>query len=167
MKTFDSIPSVGPFDIQASAIQSKHIMPGAINASGLQAGVGMLMPYTSVDNSIADGDAVYVNTSGKIARAQANASGTMPAIGITMGAIASGQQGNVMVQGLYSGVNMSGLQVGQSVFVSPVQAGKLIIHQPTLSGQIVQRMGYAHNASTIYIIRGDQFQVGGTAGVQI
>ncbi len=167
MKTFDGQPLIGSSDILPGSIQAQHLAPGSVNASALVRGVGSIMQYTSVDNGIADGDAVYVNTSGKMARAQANSSSTMPAIGVTLGPVNSGVQGNVLVTGLYSDISLSGLQVGQLVFVSPVQAGKLTSQQPTLSGQIVQRIGYAHNATTLYIERGDPFQVGGAAGVQI
>ena len=112
-------------------------------------------------DTIADGDAVYVNTSGYIARAQANASGTMHAVGVADQAIASGQQGAVVFAGhkYSSNYNFSGF-VGLNAYVSAATAGAMLGTQPTASGQIVQQVGVITGRQTIQVSIGGAFQKG-------
>lgn len=112
-------------------------------------------------DTIADGDVVYVNASGYIARAQANASSTMHAIGVADQAIASGLQGAVVFAGhkYSSNYNFSG-SIGRNAYVSAATAGAILGTKPTSSGWIVQQIAIITGYQTMQVSIGGAYQVG-------
>ena len=113
--------------------------------------------------TITEGDAVYVNASGYIGRARADASGTMHAIGAAFRSIASGLLGRVITQGAFhsSNYNFSGF-IGRQAFVSPTAAGGYSTTPPASSGQIVQQVGLFMDGSGLYVSIQGAFQRGQT-----
>lgn len=116
--------------------------------------------FTTLE-TITDGDAIYLNASGYIGRARANASGTMHAAGVAVQDIASGRVGQVQLAGRkYSAnYNFSGF-VGLNAYVSAASAGAILGTKPTASGQIVQQVGFILNQTTLQVSIGGAYQVG-------
>jgi hypothetical protein len=83
------------------------------------------------------GGAVDVPT---IAKARSNNLATMPAIGVTLEAIADGAYGRVMQVGLVEGVDTSSFDVGDVLYVSSATAGVLVKTAP-LYPNIRQEIG--------------------------
>jgi len=161
--------SIQAADIAAEAVTVDKIGTGAVTnvkiaarevgASSIAYGTQRQLQFTSAD-TIAIRDAVYIGSAGTVLRAQANASGTMPTVGVAAEAMASGAIGAVAAAGLVSGYNFSGY-VGREVYVSPATAGLVTPIPPGASGQIVQVVGKAYNVSTLLIQVGTMLQVGG------
>lgn len=107
--------------------------------------------------------AVYVTTDGYVARARADASGTMPAIGVVLDTeTTTGNLVRVAVGGLQDGFNFSGY-IGRTAFVSPATAGLVTPVPGATSGQILQKVGVAVNTSTLLIQVGAMLQVSGAS----
>jgi hypothetical protein len=102
--------------------------------------------------SLAIGDVVYMGVDGEVLKAQADAVGTSPAIGICVSAGSDGSACDVLVQGIMHDTsafpNFSTL--GVDVFVSAAFAGDLTATAPTGSGDTVQKIGVALHADMIY-----------------
>lgn len=112
--------------------------------------------------ALVDGDVVYLNTSGWVGRAAANASSTMRGIGVAAGANSSGTPARLVTQGVYhsTSYNFSGF-IGGDLF-TPLSVGAPTPTQPTLSGQVVQVIGQAVDGSGLYVQVQGTFQKGGT-----
>lgn len=119
--------------------------------------------YRSVDNNIVEASVVYVDSSGFIARAQANASSTMHGIGLAVHPIPSGFVGRVRTRGPLTSDNLdfSGF-IGRNAYVSAAAAGAVSTTPPTASGQIVQQIGFMRGRRTISVSIGGAFQRGGS-----
>ena len=93
--------------------------------------------------TISKGQVVYtsgtVSNTPQITKAQSNASGTMPAIGIAADDILPASYGQVMTWGILS-FNTTAFSDGNQVWVSPTTAGSLTSTRPS-GANIVQRMG--------------------------
>lgn len=112
--------------------------------------------------AITEGDAVYVNSSGRVGRALANASSTMHAIGVAFEAIASGGAGQVVTHGPHRSANYDASgRLGLTAYVSPTAAGGIATTPPTASGQIVQQVGFWQERRVLYVSLGAAFQRGG------
>jgi hypothetical protein len=72
--------------------------------------------------------------------AQANSAATMPAIGVTVEAIADGAFGRVMQVGLLENVNTAALAEGDILYVSPATPGVPVTAPPT-APNLVQEIG--------------------------
>lgn len=118
--------------------------------------------FTTLE-TITEADAVYVNSSGRIGRARADASSTMHAIGAAFRGIASGLLGRVVTQGLLhsANYNFSG-GIGRFGYVSTSAAGGVQITPPSASGQLVQVIGHIRNSSGLYVAIQGAFQRGQT-----
>ena len=94
--------------------------------------------------AIGKGDAVYISGhSGNkvlIAKADANATGQYPAIGLAAGAMNNNTDGEVTVYGELAGVNTSTYSVGDVLYLSET-AGELTNVRPSSSGTAVQNIG--------------------------
>ena len=112
--------------------------------------------------AITEGDAVFVNSSGRVDRARADASSTMHAIGVAFEAIASGGRGRVVTHGpkRTDNYDASG-RLGLFAYVSPTTAGGVTGVQPSSSGQIVQQIGVWRERRLLYVSLGGAFQRGG------
>lgn len=73
-------------------------------------------------------------------KADANGSGTMPALGLIEDELANNATGSLIKEGIISGVDTSGFSVGDILYVSET-AGVLTVTRPTAAGSLVQSMG--------------------------
>lgn len=113
--------------------------------------------------AITQGDAVFVNSSGRVDRARADASSTMHAVGVAYEAIASGGRGRVVTHGPMRSDNYDASgRLGLFAYVSPTSAGGVTGVQPSSSGQIVQQVGVWRERRLLYVSLGGAFQRGGT-----
>ena len=164
--------SIEAADIAAEAVTVDKIGTGAvtnvkigareIGGSSIAYGATTQLQLTAAD-SIAIRDTVYFNASGHIARAQANSSSYMPAIGVALETIASGAIGGVATGGLVTGYNFSGY-IGKQAYVSPDTAGGITPLRSTVtSGMLVQVIGHITNCSTLLVQVGTMLQLGGAS----
>lgn len=127
---------------------------------------GQLYAVFTTLAAITEGDPVYLNSSGFIGRASANASSTMHAIGVaSAGGALSGQPVKVVVQGRMhsANYNFSGF-LGANAYV-PTAAGAPRTTPPggpSASGNLVQQIGYFIDGSGLYVSIGPSFQRGGS-----
>ena len=131
-----------------------------VNADNVALGAQRQIEITSAD-TLAALDAVYIGTAGTVLRARANASSTMPAIGVATLATVSGAVATIATEGLVYGFNFSGY-VGREIYVSPDTAGAVTPLGGTIvSGQLVQVVGKAYNVSGLLLQIGPALQRGG------
>jgi hypothetical protein len=93
-------------------------------------------------------DFVYMASNDTIGRAQANSTSTCPAVGLVInitGSVATVQ---------YSGeVNMfSGLTEGATYYLSPSSTGGTETPSSAVSGQVVQKIGFAKDTNTLVLM---------------
>lgn len=128
----------------------------------LEAGRIQTVVVTALE-AITEGDAVYVNSSGRVGRARADASSTMHAVGVAFEAIASLGAGRVVTHGPMRSDNYDASgRLGLFAYVSPTTAGGVIGTPPASSGQIVQQIGIWQERRLLYVSLGGAFQRGGT-----
>ena len=127
----------------------------------LSVGRVQLEVFTALE-AITEGDAVYVNTSGRVGRARADASSTMHAVGVAAEAIASLGAGRVITHGpkRTDNYDASG-RLGLFAWVSPTTAGGVTGVPPSASGQIRQQVGVWRERRLLYVSLGGASQVGG------
>ena len=103
--------------------------------------------FASFDNAtgatINQGEVVYVTgTANQVAKAQANADNTMPAIAIATADVANGASGNFMLHGIvHDSTKFPTLTIGGEVYVSEDTAGLITSTLPASSGDRVQVIG--------------------------
>ena len=85
--------------------------------------------------------------------ADADAAGTMPAVGLTLSAIASGTKGRILFQGFVVNKDAWAWTPGANLYISTV-AGELTEVAPTGAGDISQNVAVAMDADTIYFDSG-------------
>lgn len=118
--------------------------------------------FTAAED-ITEADAVYVNSSGRIGRARADASSTMHAVGVAYEAIASLGAGRVVTHGPHRSDNFDASgRLGLFAWVSPTTAGGVTGVPPSSSGQIRQQIGVWRERRLLYVSLGGASQVGGT-----
>lgn len=127
----------------------------------LESGSAQIEVFTALE-AITEGDAVYVNTSGRVGRARADASSTMHAVGVAFESIASLGAGRVVTHGpkRTDNYDASG-RLGLFAWVSPSTAGGVTGVPPTSSGQIRQQVGIWRDRRLLYVTLGGASQVGG------
>ena len=127
----------------------------------LESGSAQMEVFTALE-AITEGDAVYVNTSGRVGRARADASSTMHAVGVAFESIASLGAGRVVTHGpkRTDNYDASG-RLGLFAWVSPSTAGGVTGVPPTSSGQIRQQVGIWRDRRLLYVTLGGASQVGG------
>jgi hypothetical protein len=100
--------------------------------------------------TLAIGDVVYIHTDGEVAKADADAVTSMPAVGICVGAGTDGNAVDVLVQGIMHDTSaFPTFTVGADVFVDTT-AGAVTATAPSGSGDTVQKIGVATHADMIY-----------------
>jgi hypothetical protein len=102
--------------------------------------------YAKAEETIAKGDAVYAtgaigNNMFSIAKAQANSSATMPALGLAYQAFDLNQEGLIVTFGRADGVDTDNFQTGETVYVSNVTAGALSNVKPYGPNDLIQNVG--------------------------
>lgn len=106
------------------------------------------------------GAAVYVNSSGQIIEARANAAATSMAIGILVASfdgdtsIASGERGTVCVFGPVSGY--TSVIEGSRHFVSSSAAGEIVDTAPSGAGTWSHAIGYGEKDGVLFVLPGLQ-----------
>lgn len=135
---------------------------GQIDDFDLAVGRAQIEVFTALE-AITEGDAVYVNTSGRVGRARADASSTMHAVGVAFESIASLGAGRVVTHGpkRTDNYDASG-RLGLFAWVSPTTAGGVTGVPPTASGQIRQQVGIWRERRLLYVSLGGASQVGGS-----
>ena len=114
-------------------------------------GYGIVIGFDSA-GSVSAGDAVCINSSGKVAQANANAgSVTDPAIGIATNAAGSdGDDCYVLTHGIWR-LDAEAFQAGDPVYVGE-SAGALTKDIPNDDGDYVQRIGVAVSDDVIFVM---------------
>ena len=121
---------------------------GKIDNSLLPTGIGADTALVEASENLAAGD--YVNIyddsgSFKCRKADATTNGK-PAHGFVLDTVTSGSNATIYFEG--SNNQLSGLTAGL-YFLDTTTAGGVVATAPSLSGNIVQRVGIANNATTI------------------
>ena len=98
-------------------------------------------------SGVAVPDAVYINGSDSVDKADANGSGTFPVIGFVIAKVTSVI---CTVQFIGESSVFSGLTAGSVLFLSEI-AGEITLTAPTTPGSIVQKVGVARDATTLKI----------------
>ena len=114
-------------------------------------GYGIVIGFDSA-GSVSAGDAVYINSSGKVAQANAQVgSVTDPAIGIATNAGGSdGDDVYVLTHGIWR-MDAEGFTAGDPVYVGE-SAGALTATVPSTDGDYVQRIGIAVSDDCILVM---------------
>ena len=100
--------------------------------------------------TLAIGDVVYIHTDGEVAKADADAVTSMPAVGICVSAGSDGSAVDVLVQGIMHDTSaFDTFTVGADIFVSAT-AGAVTATAPSGSGDTVQKVGVALHADMVY-----------------
>ena len=98
--------------------------------------------------ALAAGEAVYLNSAGKAAKALSSAIATTQGLmGITTHAASAGHPVEVLYRGCMEGLGISGLAYGALVYVSETTAGDLTDTAPSTSGDVVAVVGRVVPAS--------------------
>ena len=108
---------------------------------------GIIFSFTA-GATLAVGDVVYMGTGGKVLLADANATTSMPALGICTSASTDTNPVDVMIQGLMKLTGWS-FTVGADIFISGT-AGDVTATAPSASGDTVQKVGVAVASDTVY-----------------
>jgi hypothetical protein len=100
--------------------------------------------------TLAIGDVVYIHTDGEVAKADADAVTSMPAVGICVSAGSDGSAVDVLVQGIMHDTSaFDTFTVGADIFVGTT-AGAVSATAPSGSGDTVQKVGVALHADMVY-----------------
>jgi len=108
---------------------------------------GIIFSFTA-GATLAVGDVVYMGTGGKVLLSDANATTSMPALGICTSASTDTNPVDVMIQGIMKLTGWS-FTVGADIFISGT-AGDVTATAPSASGDTVQKVGVAVASDTVY-----------------
>lgn len=97
--------------------------------------------------AITKGQAVYVNSNGKAALADASAAGTLITVGIALDSVGAGQALSVLKAGFVAGATLTGLAYGDAVYISDT-AGGLDTAAGTVS-KVIGRVAPVNQAGNI------------------
>lgn len=97
--------------------------------------------------AITKGQAVYVNSNGKAALADASAAGTLNLVAIALNSVGAGQPVSVLKAGFVAGATLTGLAYGDPVYVSDT-AGGLDTAAGTVS-KVIGRVAPVNQAGSI------------------
>lgn len=109
------------------------------------------------DATITAGQPIYRKTNGKAGVARGNAVGTSKLIGLALAAGAAGGPAiEAIWQGPLFGIDLSGMDPGETVYLSAATAGTLADTAPSTSTQVVVAIGTVHvltdAAATKYLL---------------
>lgn len=112
-------------------------------------------------SALTKGQAVYINTTGKVALAKADAAATTSVVGLVAdAAISSGAVGSVVTDGPLEATTeiwdaltgeTGGLTPGANYFLSDADAGSIVKVGPTQAGKYSVYVGQAFSATTLQI----------------
>jgi hypothetical protein len=112
-----------------------------------QAYSGLVASFT-YGESIVPGDVVYIKADGAVWKADANASGLYPAVGLAMETASSGSH-VVLLRGFYRDDTRYNWTVGGVVYLSTT-AGDATQTQPSATDDVIQVLGFATHADRIF-----------------
>ena len=110
---------------------------------------GVVITMTAL-TGLAIGEAVYIDSNGKLDETDADAAGTMPAIGVALEANSSGSDAEVkiLLQGIFR-VDTYNFTPGADLFIG-TNLGEITATAPSGTGDFVRKVGVALTADTIY-----------------
>lgn len=113
---------------------------------------------TGLNNSggVTQWDAVYLNSSSQWVKADANGSGTYPAVGIAVATATTGNAVDVLVRGVFRDDGGTAWTAGGNVYLSTT-AGALTQTAPSTTGDKVQVIGTALANHTIFVKLGTDY----------
>ena len=129
-----------------------QLILGDVAPSQDHKGTGVVVKMTATDG-VGLMEAVYINGSGKLDEADADAVGTMPAIGVALEANASGSDAviKVLIQGVLRDDTFD-FTPGADLFIGTSDnAGLITETAPSGSGDTVQKVGVALTADTAFL----------------
>jgi hypothetical protein len=88
-------------------------------------------------------DILYMGSSGKLLKAQANAAATMPGLYLALETGNDTESHNVLKLGWFRNDSWSALTVGGFIYLDPATAGAFTQTAPSTTGQFVQILGTA------------------------
>lgn len=149
-------------NIAPGQIGSGHLASGLLQGGGAQQGKILVDDFFTVEEMVSGGRAVQISQSGRLRIAMAAVSGRMPAEGVVMDNVLSGDVAQMYIAGrapLSPAVNFSGF-VGQSIWVG--QSGSLDTASPPFSGSVIQRIGTPYSQSGLFVSVGTSGGLTGT-----
>jgi len=105
---------------------------------------GTIRPFTAAENLVF-GDVCYMNSAGKMAKADADAIATSGAVAIATGTIASNATGNFMLNGVIRDDSTYSFTIGGLIYLSTT-AGAVTQTAPSGTDDVVQVLGWAITA---------------------
>ncbi len=157
-----AIFNAGKFETNGAEVDGANIRAnGNITADGTVSGttvtatnwVGLPvfgMAQATVGENVSAGQPLYRRSDGVLMLASAISSATMPAVAVAAETITSGTAGSVLRMGLATDAGWS-FTAGDFVFVSADSPGLLSADRPTSSGCMVQIIGMAESATTVWL----------------
>jgi len=114
---------------------------------------GIVLGFIS-NGTIAIGNAVYIHTAdGRVAKAQGDAVGTMPCIGVAVTGASDGGAIKILTHGIYNDSDGFGgdLTEGAIMYVDDDTAGLVTATIPDADGEFVQRVGIAVGPRDVFV----------------
>ena len=109
-------------------------------------GCGLIVPMT-YGESLVPGNIVYLKSDGKVWKADANAAGAYPAIGIALETLGANASGKVLLFGLFLDASFA-WTVGGTVYLSTT-AGAMTQTAPSATDEVIQVLGVAVSATLL------------------
>lgn len=116
--------------------------PGSDNTA-----TGIIVVLTAGENLV-PGDVVYFKSDGKAWKADANAAGAYPAMGIAIATINTSATGNILLHGIVRSDQWN-WTVGGVIYLSTT-AGAMTQTQPTATDDVIQILGIATHADRMF-----------------
>jgi hypothetical protein len=128
----------------------------AVTAANVRALEGAIKRNKQAGGTANMGDAVYIDSNGKVQQARANAAATSDAVGILAaiavpGATAAATDDGVTVVPFGPVGGYSGLTPGAIYYVSDTTAGDITATAPSGAGKWAKSIGYAESASVLFV----------------
>jgi hypothetical protein len=108
-------------------------------------GITVAMTY---GESLVPGDIVYIKSDGAVWKADANAAGLYPAVGLALETASSGTH-LVLLHGIYRDDTRFNWTVGGTLYLSAT-AGSATQTQPAATDDVIQVLGFATHADRMY-----------------
>ena len=110
--------------------------------------IGIIVSKTAGENLVF-GDVVYFKSDGKAWKADANAAGLYPAVGLAIASITAEAAGNILLKGIARDDTWA-WTVGAVLYLA-ASVGELTETQPAATDDVIQVLGVCHpNADTVY-----------------
>lgn len=128
---------------------SKPASLGLVSAPAVTQQYSGTVAYFTYGESLVPGDVVYVKSDGAVWKADADAAGLYPAVGIAVETASSGLHA-VLLHGIYRDDTLYNWTVGGVLYLSTT-AGALTQTQPSATDNVIQIVGVATHADRAFI----------------